>query len=280
MLDKIKIFAPAKLNLFLKVLSRRADGYHIVRSGITFINLFDEVEIKKSDKMSISYTGLFKPKGNFYKNCIIRKTLKFLKIDKKLNLNIKITKNIPTLGGLGSASTNAAALIQGLDAMQIINKKKPDCYVNIGADIPCFLFKKNCLVTGIGEIINLHPFPKYYFLLVKPRSNNSTKEMFNKLDHMFEFLEGFTSKKNIKITDGDTGNDFEKIVFKENKEIENIICFLENLENVVFSRMTGSGTCCYAVFEKKEYALKAKNIFKFSFSGLWCCVCENNTFDN
>ena len=91
------------------------------------------------------------------------KTLKFLGLNKKIHLDLTITKNIPVQGGLGSASTNAAALIKGLETMGLISKREPNFYSMLGADIPCFLFKKDCLVTGIGEIIYHHEFPKYYF---------------------------------------------------------------------------------------------------------------------
>ena len=276
----MKIFAPAKLNIFLKVLGRRPDGYHIIRSGITFIDLYDEVEINISNKMCIRYKGPFRPKGDTYDDCIILKTLKFLGANKNFNLDITITKNIPVQGGLGSASTNAAALIQGLEAMKLISKKEPNIYTMLGADIPCFLFQKNCVVTGIGEIIHQQTFPKYYFLLVKPNFDNSTKDIYNKLDYNFESYGGIPEFKEIKINIDDTGNDFEKVVFKENSEFREITEFLENLDKVIFSRMTGTGSCCYAVFKKKEFALKANVIFKSNFPDLWSCVCENNTINN
>ena len=73
MQDKITILAPAKLNLFLRVLDKRKDGYHNIRSGITFINIFDEIMItKNSKKTSVSYSGPFMPKENFYNDCIIK----------------------------------------------------------------------------------------------------------------------------------------------------------------------------------------------------------------
>ena len=69
MLDSKTILAPAKLNIFLKVLNKRKDGYHSLRSGITFIDLFDKIEIKKSDETKIKYKGFFKPKNNNYNDC-------------------------------------------------------------------------------------------------------------------------------------------------------------------------------------------------------------------
>ena len=275
-MDSLKIFTPAKINLFLKILGRRQDGYHVIRSGITFINLFDQIDIKISSKMLIQYVGPFKPKERNYKDCIISKTLKFLRLDKSHNFNIKVTKNIPVQGGLGSASTNAAGLIQGLELMKIINKREPKDYVALGADIPSFLFKKNCLVTGIGEMLFPHSFSKYFFLLIKPFFNNSTKNMYDKFGYEPDSYDLPFDFEEFKINDEDAGNDFEKFVLEENKEVKNIVNFLEDLDDVIFSRMTGSGSCWYAVFENKGQAIKANDVFKFNFPDLWSCVCENN----
>ena len=275
-MDSVKIFSPAKINLFLKILGRRQDGYHIIRSGITFVNLFDQIDIKISDKTLIQYGGLFKPNKGNYEDCIISKTLKFLHLNKNYNFNIKVTKNIPVQGGLGSASTNAAGLIQGLELMKIINRREPKDYVSLGADIPSFLFKKNCLVTGIGEMLYSYSFSKYYFLLIKPSFNNSTKDMYDKLGYESGSYSPPFDFEEFKINDEDTGNDFEKFILGKNKEIKNIVNLLEDLDGVVFSRMTGSGSCWYAVFENKDQAIKANDVFKSNFPDLWSCVCENN----
>ena len=275
-MDSVKIFSPAKINLFLKILGRRQDGYHIIRSGITFVNLFDQIDIKISDKTLIQYGGLFKPNKGNYEDCIISKTLKFLHLNKNYNFNIKVTKNIPVQGGLGSSSTNAAGLIQGLELMKIINRRKPKDYVSLGADIPSFLFKKNCLVTGIGEMLYSYSFSKYYFLLIKPSFNNSTKDMYDKLGYESGSYSPPFDFEEFKINDEDTGNDFEKFILGKNKEIKNIVNLLEDLDGVVFSRMTGSGSCWYAVFENKDQVMKANDVFKSNFPDLWSCVCENN----
>ena len=144
MQDKINIKAPAKINMFLHVLNKRDDGYHNIKSGITFINLFDEVCIKKNNSMIIQYSGNFKPSQDSFEDCIIKKTLKFLNLDNKVNLKINIKKNIPIQAGLGSASSNAAALIKGLEKLKI-KKINEDYkfYTQLGTDIPVFLYGKN-----------------------------------------------------------------------------------------------------------------------------------------
>jgi len=276
MQDKQIILAPAKLNLFLKVLGRRNDGYHSIRSGITFINLFDKIIIKKSSKFEINYTGAFKPIDGKYIDCIIKKTFKFLNLDQIISLNISVEKNIPVQGGLGSASTNAASLILALENMSIIERKPFAYYAPLGADIPCFLYNKNCLVTGMGETVNYLPLPKYYFLIIKPKFKNSTKDMYNKLDLNFIDFDCDQLDNKLEVNENDVGNDFEKIILSQNPDFKEIIVFLENLDNSIFTRITGTGSCCFTVFEKKEQALKANDIFKSKFTDLWTFVCENN----
>ena len=276
MLDKISLFAPAKLNIFLKVLGRRPDGMHIIRSGITFINLFDKITIKKSEKMNISYSGSFAPLGNSYKDCILSKTLEFLNLDRQYQFEINIEKNIPVQGGLGSASTNAASFIKALEKFNIIEEKKPEYFVTLGTDIPCFLYNKNCLVTGIGENIYSQTFPRYFFLLVKPNFKHSTKEMYEKLNFSKGSYEPTVDLEEYMITEEDNGNDFESNIKNKNIEFKNILEFLETLEENIFIRMTGSGSCCYATFESEEYANKAQILFKNNFPELWSAVVHNN----
>ena len=280
MLDKKIILAPAKLNIFLKILGKRNDGYHEIRSGITFINLFDQIEIEENNEMTINYTGEFKPKKGFYDDCIIKRTLNFLNFDKNLKLKINIIKNIPVQGGLGSASTNAATIIKFFEDMNLIKIKPPEFYAPLGADIPSFLFRKDCFVSGIGDNIFYHIFPKYFFLLVKPKSNNSTKKMYQRLKFNSQIFDQSLVPDKFELSDRDNGNDFEEILKNENEDCIKILHNLENLENTIFARMTGSGSCCFAVFEKKEYALNAKQIFKLKFNDLWAVVCENNNINN
>mgnify|MGYP006111788759 CR=1 FL=1 len=275
MQDSNIFFAPAKLNIFLKVLGRRLDGYHLIRSGITFIDLFDKITINEIfSETSITYSGLYSPLGGNYDDCIIKKTIKFLNINK--NFNIFIEKNIPVQGGLGSASTNAATIIKAFEKMNIIPKKEPKFYSSLGSDIPCFLFNKNCLVTGIGENIYSHHFPKYYFLIIKPLFNNSTKDIYEKLNINKYPLNQKLLIDKIESKDNNIGNDFEDIIISTNPEFNLLFKFLKKLDNIIFTRMTGTGSCLYAVFKKKKYALDAQIKFKKEFKDLWSCISENN----
>ena len=155
MLDKVFIKAQAKINLFLHIINKRDDGFYNIRSGVTFLDLYDEVSIEISNTQSLTYSGPFKPHLNFFENDIIIKTLNLLKLKKNIKLKLHIKKNIPTQSGLGSASTNAAALIKGLIKLGIVDKKNNKFLSILGADVPACFYGDDCLITGIGND-NLH----------------------------------------------------------------------------------------------------------------------------
>ena len=273
MLDKIIEKSPAKINLFLKIINKRDDGFHNIRTGITFIDLYDEITVQPHNKFEVIYKGKFAPKNNQFEDCIITRLFSFINEDRpKLLFTIK--KNFPYEAGLGSASSNVASVIKILENLELIKKKNIFDYVELGSDIPIFLNQKDALVRGKGDLIaNVH-FPKYYFLLIRPSFKCSTKKMYDSFRTVdFNYNTDFDLEE---INDQDSGNDFEKILKKNEPEFLSIINILEDFEDVVFSRLTGSGSCIYSVFEKKEHAVNAQKNFQQSFSNLWTHVSENN----
>ncbi len=273
MLDKIIEKSPAKINLFLKIINKRQDGYHNIRTGITFLNLHDEITIEPNAKFEIIYRGKFAPKNNEFKDCIVKKLFHFLKIDPPKVL-ISIIKNFPYQAGLGSASSNVSTVIKILENLEVIERKNIFDYVNLGSDVPLFLNQKDSLVRGKGDLIKNIIFPKYYFLIIRPSFTCSTEKMYNSFPSSdIDFNPEFDLED---INDQDNGNDFEKILRKIEPEFIRIYDYLENLEGVIFTRLTGSGSCLFSVFEKKEYAQNAKNNFSKDFPTLWSTTSENN----
>mgnify|MGYP001156735244 CR=1 FL=1 len=273
MLDKITEKSPAKINLFLKILNKREDGYHNIRTGVTFINIHDEISIQSHQKFEVIYSGNFSPKNNKFNDCIVTKLFSFLNIiPPKILISIK--KNFPYQAGLGSASSNVATVIKILENLEIIERKNIFDYVKLGSDIPLFLNEKDSLVRGKGDLISNIIFPKYYFLLIKPNFICSTEKMYNSFSLTdFDYDSEFDIEE---INDQDNGNDFEKILRKTQPEFTTIYEYLENLEGVIFTRLTGSGSCLFSVFEKKEDAENAKTKFSNNFPTLWNVTTENN----
>ena len=121
--------------------------------------------------------------------------------------------------------------------------------------------QKDCLIRGTGEKITNKVYPKYYFLLVKPNSHCSTKEIYNLIKK--RDLDYNVENDYEEINEFDIGNDFEKFIIRINEEVTQILNFFKDLEYVIFSRMTGTGSCCYAIFNKQKKVLeKNKLIFK------------------
>ena len=269
---KFNELSPAKLNLFLKIINKREDGYHNIRSGITLINLYDEVSAEKNSEFKIKYIGNFAPKNNVFEDCIIEKIFSKFNLVKP-NYCFTIKKNIPVKSGLGSASSNAAAIIRILKKLEYKEIKTKNLS-EIGADVPFFVQNQDSLVRGIGDITTKQIFPKYYFLLVKPIQNCSTKEMYNEIKiNEINFDINYDTDE---ITEYDNGNDFELLADTKYTEISSLLKFMKSFPEVIFSRLTGSGACIYSTFEKKDSAEKALLIFKERFPEHWSIVCENN----
>ena len=273
MLDKIIEKSPAKINLFLRIINKRDDGFHNIRTGITFIDLYDEITVQPHNKFEVIYKGKFAPKNNQFEDCIITRLFTFINEDKP-KLLFTISKNFPYEAGLGSASSNVASVIKILENLEIIKKKNIFDYVDLGSDIPVFLNQKDALVRGRGDLIaNVH-FPKYYFLLIRPSFKCSTKKMYDLFQPSdFDYNAEFDLEE---INDQDSGNDFEKILKKTQPEFTTIYEYLENLEGVIFTRLTGSGSCLFSVFEKQEQVETAKINFSKKFPQLWKTTSENN----
>ena len=264
--------SPAKINLFLKIIGKRDDGYHNLRSGITLINLHDEVSAQKSSEFKVKYTGEFAPPDNIFKDCIVEKIFSKFKIVKP-QYSFTIKKNIPVQSGLGSASSNAAAVLRILKKLDYKEVKTIN-FSAIGADVPLFVENQDSLIRGIGDITIKQSFPKYYFLLIKPIQNCSTEEMYNEVDVKdINFDLNFDTDE---ISEFDMGNDFEIIADRKYPEIATLLKFMRGFSEVIFSRLTGSGSCIYSAFEKKDSAEKALNLFKERFPDHWAVVVENN----
>ncbi len=264
--------SPAKLNLFLKIITKRNDGYHNLRSGLTLINIFDEVIAKKDSKFSVNYIGDFSPTNKRFKDCIVEKIFSKLNLPKP-NYCFTIKKNIPIMSGLGSASSNAAAVIRILEKLDYKDLKNKN-FAEIGADVPFFVSNHDSLIREIGNVVIKQSFPKYYFLIIKPKHNSATKEMYNQINiDKLNFDINFDTDE---INETDSGNDFEIILENKFKEINSLLKFMRSLPDVIFSRLTGTGSCIFSAFESKKQAEDSLIIFKDRFPLLWSRVGENN----
>lgn len=284
--EDIRLESYAKINVGLKIVSKREDGFHNIETIFYPIKLHDEIQISISPNESYNSVYIncnkyyvpsnkdnicFKTVETFFKNFHIVDTYK---------ITINIGKKIPVGGGLGGGSSDAAAVLKHLIKFFKIDikenrKKIMETALSIGSDVPFFLIMKPCYAEGRGEKLKILPefnIP-YDILIANPNLHVSTKWAYENLG--LEIGKEYPSElKNIKAFDLENKemflNDFEKVVFQKYNALKEIKDELDN-QGAVFSSMSGSGATMYAFFKKDERKLlnrayrhfKEKNYFVF-----------------
>lgn len=262
----------AKINLSLRVLSKKEDDYHNLEMVTLPIDLHDVIEIvidraNSDTHITCDDIGLSNMHHNLCTKAVeaMRKEFGF-----KENFNISIHKEIPFAAGLGGGSSNAAAVIKALNSL--LDLKADEETLNrvgltVGADVPFFLKMKPALVTGIGEVVNPIVIKKPYFcLIVKPKEGLSTKAVFQASD-------GFTRSKIETaevlraLCDGDDellansiGNDLYEPATSLLPVVKEIVEELHG-GGLSIAAMTGSGSSCFALSEDpKKLRLAAEHM--------------------
>lgn len=267
-MDKMELKALAKINLGLDVLGRRENGYHDVRMVMQTIYLYDDVILEKTEEPGIRLeTNLFYLPVD--ESNIAYKAAKLL-IDEfgiKEGIYIRLNKFIPVSAGMAGGSSNAAAVLFGMNRMfqlGLSEQELMDRGVKLGADVPYCIMRGTVLAEGIGEKLTpLPPMPKCYILIAKPGISVSTKTVYEKLDSLEEVnhpdIDG--------ILDGlDKGN-LEKVALSMGNVLEEVTIgdypVIEELKNVMKeagalnAMMSGSGPTVFGIFKDRKTAKKA-----------------------
>ena len=265
--------SPAKINLFLDVLSKDNDGFHSIKSILTLIDLHDEILIKDSDSLDINFSGEFSDEINQNNIQILFDFLtkkNFIKSDK---YSIKITKNIPVGAGLGGGSSNIAAILSFLYSKKIIKFNEAiNVARELGSDIEFFLDTAPAIIVGKGNVLRrITPFKDSYLLLVYPNFTLSTEKVYKNNTK-------FDNEKHIALEKEDydfdeimqlSSNSLQMAAIRLCPDIKYIIDKLTSMKGSLYSRMTGSGSCCFAVFNEKDLAQEATNTLKSHHPDWW-----------
>jgi len=189
-------------------------------------------------------------------------------------LKIKIIKNIPQKAGMGGGSMNAASLINFFVFKKIIKIKKNqlvELTKLIGSDVILGIDPKNTILSSSGLIKRYKKKIKFYTLIVKPDFGCSTKLIFSKVKSFSKSK--FNSPKQSMFGKNylkKLNNDLEAIAFKKYPKLKIIQLFLSSLHNVIFVRMSGSGSSIVAYFHSKNGARVGLKQFKSRFNSYWC----------
>ncbi|OPY76163.1 MAG: 4-diphosphocytidyl-2-C-methyl-D-erythritol kinase [Syntrophorhabdus sp. PtaU1.Bin058] len=256
--------SPAKVNLYLKILSRRPDGYHNIESIVDPISIYDVIHIKEIDDGRIvvrDNRGVL-PDGRG--NTIFR-AVELLRGRYRIGKGVEIfvEKNIPIGSGLGGPSSNAATVLRELAGIWGLNVKEDelrDLGKAIGADVPLFLYGRPCIMRGIGDIISPVELPGMWYIVVYPDVEIPTKEVYNRIKIVLTNTENdikLLGKFNTLYDIADIlENDLEKVGIIMCPQIKTIKKTLKE-SGAVGSLMSGSGSSVFGIFKTERDAEKA-----------------------
>ena len=260
--------AYAKINLYLDVLGKRSDGYHLLAMIMQSVDLYDLITVKKTATNEINVI-CENSDINSQENIVYKAAKAFLeKINSKIGLDIYVEKNIPIAAGTAGGSADAAATLKLLNILtdaNLTDKELADIGVTLGADVPFCLLGGTAYAGGIGEELKPLNTPPMYYVMLKNRTKRSTGEMYKQLDEC-----KYKKDKDINcLISGIEKGDFPKIYDNIFNAFE--YCWDFSEMSKPFSEfapkkifLSGSGPTVCAAFETEKEALncydKLKNL--------------------
>lgn len=264
-MDRLELKALGKINLGLDVLGRRENGYHDVRMVMQTVYLYDKICLEKTKEPQITLTT------NLYYLPVNENNLAYRAADMlmkefgiKEGVNIQLEKHIPVAAGMAGGSSNAAAVLFGINRMfslGLSQKELMERGVQLGADVPYCVMRGTVLAEGIGEILTPLPnLPKCHVLIAKPPISVSTKMVYEKLDaHEIEehpdidgILAGLKNQDLTQITNS-MGNVLERVTIEAYPVIQEIKEVMKQ-QGALNAMMSGSGPTVFGIYDDKRKA--------------------------
>ena len=242
--------APAKLNLMLHITGRRQDGYHLLQTVFQFIDFSDSLDFSIRDDDVISRQSDWQVVAEA--DDLIVHAAKLLQQMSACNLgaDINLQKRLPTGGGLGGGSSDAATTLVALNylwGLELSIEQLAEIGLQLGADVPVFVHGKAAWAEGVGERLTAIEPEESWYLVLRPDCSVSTKEVFNLSD-----LTRNTPAIRIRDFLEDGGhNDCESVVRNLYPQVAEA---LDWLGQFAVARMTGTGSCIFAGFDKQQQA--------------------------
>ena len=273
-MQMISEFAPAKINLSLHLVGQKSDGYHLLDSIVSFVNVGDKISIEPGKSGDLKVAGPFAkdlPRSNH--NLVLKAARLFNNI--KFS-RITLEKNIPVTSGIGGGSADAAATVRLFSKFYNKPELTVEKLISLGSDVPVCMQKGIVRMMGVGEeIINLSPAPKVGILLVNPRKALSTAEVFSAVKEKNNpglNLQGSGEKSLNSWFDwiNSMRNDLTASAIDLIPDIRFILDKLITCEGARVVRMSGSGATCFALFEDFDLLQDAKLKIMKEFPSFWC----------
>lgn len=261
--------APAKINLFLHITGKRADGYHNLQTVFAFLDVCDLVMLETDRTGEISLAkeipGVPKEQNLLYRAAA---ALAPYRKDESFGVKLGVEKRLPMGGGIGGGSSDAATVLAALNVMWGINLCEDELAklaVRIGADVPVFVRMRSAFAEGVGEVLTPMPVKEQPCLLVMPDAHAPTKELFANPQLKRDYLKISPDEWFL----GYGENCFESVVTSLYPVVGDAV---RHLARFAPARMTGSGACVFALFDGEERMLEARDFMKSQ--GFECRPCR------
>ena len=247
--------APAKLNLMLRIVGQREDGYHLLQTVFQIIDIADGLVFNKAEEGRVSLKNTI-PGVKEADDLTIRAALLLKKeAGYQGGVCIEVEKNLPMGGGLGGGSSDAATVLVVLNQLWqlgISESRLMELGVELGADVPVFIKGASTWAEGVGEELTKIKLPKAWFVVLKPECHVDT-------GRIFSAKELTRDSKSIRISDFNSGqnqNDCVSVVRKLHAEVDQA---LEGLSEYGEARLTGTGACVFVQFSDQQTARNVYN---------------------
>ena len=247
--------APAKLNLFLRITGRRADGYHELQTVFRLLEWGDRVHLRPRQDGAIVRSGPRLPGVADADDLAVRAAIALQSaFNVGQGVDIVVDKVVPTGAGLGGGSSDAATVLLALNRLWGLNRPLAELAalgLALGADVPVFVRGRNAWAEGVGERLTEVALPPAWYLLADPGVKTPTGPLFASLDltrdspplKMADFASGAR-----------LGNAFEPVLRAREPAVD---AALAALSQVGQARLTGTGSCCFVEFATRESAVAA-----------------------
>ena len=242
--------APAKLNLFLHVVGRRADGYHLLQTLFRFIDYGDSLHFSPRDDGAVLLTNPLS--GVPPESDLTVRAARRLQAETgcRKGVEISIEKRLPMGGGLGGGSSDAATVLLALNhlwQLGLPRQRLQDIGLALGADVPVFIFGHNAFAEGVGEALQPVDLPPAWYVVLEPPVQVPTAAIFG----VPELKRDTATMRAADWKPGVGGNDLEPVAASRFPVVAEYLRWLTAFGE---ARMTGSGACVFAEFERKDTA--------------------------
>lgn len=278
----------AKVNLSLRVVGRRADGYHDLESVVAFADCADRLTLEPGGELRLATTGPLAAACGETSDNLVFKAAKLL-ADAVPNLKLgafALDKVLPVAAGIGGGSADAAAalrLLARLNNLSLDDPRLQEVALATGADVPVCLFSRACDMTGVGEQLLPLALPSMPCVMVNPRVPVATKDVFRELGlRNGELLVGATDvleapawpEQGGSIADWvdvleTVANDLEAPALRIEPVIGDVLEVLRSSAGVKLARMSGSGATCFAIYGVPAEAHAAAENIRGDHPGWW-----------